>query len=156
MKRIKYNLGSIVAIPLSNGQFAYAKVHKNETLGVYDIISSEVLQVDEVVRKGFVFHQPCTDSAIKNGDWPVVGVDPFLNEEAAWPPPLATCYVKESNEWTMGGIPRVSFKGGMHIASLEEVQGLWILSASNRPEVFIRLIEDVMMRKNGDYYKVTS
>ena len=56
----------------------------------------------------------------------------------------------------MGGIPRVSFKGGMHIASLEEVQGLWILSASNRPEVFIRLIEDVMIRKNGDYYKVTS
>lgn len=154
MSRIKYNLGAVVAIPLSSGKFAYAKIFKNETLGVYKIIAKSILRLEEVVANGFAFHQPCTDIAIKKGDWPIIGEDPFPSEEAAWPPPLATCYVKESNEWTMGGIPRISFKGETRTASFEEARGLWILSASNRPEVFVRLIEDILVNGNGANYRV--
>ena len=156
MKKIKYKLGSIVSIPLSEGRFAYAKVYKDNTLAVYGIISKTILPNKEVVKKEIAFSQPCTDSAIKNGDWPIIGVEPFLSEEAAWPPPLATCYVKKTNEWTMGGIPRISFKGETHTASLEEVRGLYILSASNRPEIFVRLIEDILIYGNGENYRVSS
>lgn len=50
MKAIKrkYALGSIVAIPLPDGRFAYAKVFNDSNFGIYDVVSKEILPMDAV------------------------------------------------------------------------------------------------------------
>ena len=152
----KYTLGSVVAIPLPDGKFAYAKLFKDHTFGVYDLVSSKLLPVSDVIRNRFSFYQSSTDVAIKSGEWPVIGTESFIDENSAWPPPQATCYLRETNEWTMGGIPRVDHKGQMRVATLDEVRGLDILSACHLPELLVERIVDRLVNGNHDEYKVRS
>jgi len=103
-----------------------------------------------------VFYQASTDQAIKNGEWPVIGTENFTDPESAWGPPQATCYVRETNEWTMGGIPRIDYKSEMHTATLEQVQGLDIMSVCHRPELLVKIIVDRLINGNHEQYKVRS
>jgi hypothetical protein len=154
--RQKYTLGSIIAVPLPDGGFAYIKVFKDHTFGVYDIVSKNLLHITDVIRNNFSFYQSSTDVAIKSGEWPVIGAESFANEESAWCPPQATCYVRETNEWTMGGIPRVDERGQMRVATLDEVRGLDIMSVCHRPELLVKIIVDRLINGNHDEYKVRS
>jgi Immunity protein 26 len=152
----KYTLGSIISIPLPDGRFAYAKAFKCSTFGVYDLVSNELLPMTDVIRNKFSFYKSSTDLAIKNGEWPVIGAEPFVDEDSAWPPPQATCYLRETNEWTMGGIPRVNERGQMRVATLDEVRGLDIMSVSHRPDLFVKAIVNRLINGNHDEYKVRS
>lgn len=152
----KYSIGSIISIPLPDGRFAYIKAFKDRTFGIYDLVSNGLLPVAEVVRNPFSFFQSSTDLAIKNGDWLVIGAEPFSNEDSAWPPPQATCYLRESNEWTMGGIPRIDYRGQMRVATLDEVRGLDIMSACHLPELLVERIVDRLVNGNHEQYKVRS
>lgn len=156
MKKINYSIGSIVAIPIDKELFAFAKIFADDTFGVYDLISKSIETIDEIRMHEFAFYQAATDIAVKNGSWPIVGVEEFYSKEKSYPPPFATCYIKEKNHWTMGGFPRIFHKGEIKKSSLEHVAGLWILSVCNSPEAFIRLIEDILINKNGNCYKVST
>ncbi len=86
----KPTLGAIVAIPLPDGRFAFAKIFENYDLGVYDLVSDKIEPVGNVIKRKTAFFQHATDSAIKSGEWPIIGEEPFPNEEAAWGPPRAS------------------------------------------------------------------
>jgi hypothetical protein len=152
-KKIKYLLGSIVAIPIKEKKYAFAKTFKDGDLGVYDLISKEILSLEDVLKRPISFYQYCTDTAIKNGHWPILGVEPFADEEEAWLPPMATCYDRETNQWTMGK-PRINFKDEGYFVSLKEVRGLDIFSVCVHPESMVRVIEDRLIKGNHDNYKV--
>ena len=152
----KYTLGSIIAIPLPDERFAYAKAFNCSTFGIYELVSSELMSATEVMSNKFSFYQASTDVAIKNGEWPVIGAEPFADEDSAWPPPQATCYVREFNDWNMGDIPRVSYRGQTLIATLDEVRDLGIMSVCHRPELLVEIIVDRLINGNHDQYKVRS
>lgn len=155
-RKQKYTVGNIIAIPLLDGRFAYAKMFNDCLFGVYDLISVGLIPVTEVIRSSFAFHQSSTDLAIKSGEWAVIGSEPFADADSAWAPPQATCYVRETNEWTMGGIPRVDYRGQMQVATLDEVRGLDIMSVCHRPELLVEIIVDRLINGNHEQYKVRS
>ena len=152
----KYAIGSVIAIPLPDGKFAFAKMHRGGDFGIYDVLSNKILDIKDIICNSILFFKSATDVAIKNGEWPVIGVDPFLTPESEWAPPQATCYIRETNEWTMGNIPRIEYKGEMRIATLDEVRGLDILSVSHRPELLVKVIIDRLINGNHENYKVRS
>jgi Immunity protein 26 len=151
-KKIKYMLGSIVAIPIKENKYAFAKTFKDGNLGVYDLISNAILPLEDVLKHPISFYQYGTDTAIKNGEWPILGVEPFADGDEAWLPPMATWYHRETNEWTTGK-PRIHYKGEGYFVSLKEVRGLDIFSVSN-PEGIVRVIEDRLISGNHEDYKV--
>ena len=79
-------IGDVLAIPLPNGGFAYCRIHKDASIGVYDHVSeiAHNLPPDEC-RYNFVV--PVYRDLLTSGAWPKVGHKPFANEEDAWPPP---------------------------------------------------------------------
>ena len=154
--RKKYQVGSVIAIPLPDGRFGYAKAFNEPDWGVYDLISDKVLPVDSVIGHPFSFFQASTDAAVNDGSWPVLGEERFANEEDAWAPAQATMYVGETNEWTMGGIPRVNYQGETMIATLDDVIGMDIASVCHRPDLLVKLIIDRVIKGNHDQYRVRS
>ncbi len=152
----KYIVGSVIAIPLGSGKFAYAKVFNGADFGIYDIISIEILQLSEVVSHKIVIYQASTDSAIKSGEWKVIGEESFADPESAWVPPQATFYVRETDEWTVFGKPHITHKGKTRMATLEEVRGLDIKSVCHRPELLVEIIIDRVINGNHEAYKVRS
>lgn len=152
-KKIKYLLGSIVAIPINENKYAFAKTFEGGNLGIYDLISNSMLPLEDVLKRPISFYQYCTDKFIKSGEWPILGVEPFAEGDEAWLPPMATCYDEERNVWTMGK-PRINFKGEGYFVPLKEVHGLDIFSVCINSESMVRIIEDRLIKGNHNDYKV--
>ena len=53
----------------------------------------------------------------------------------------------------MGG-PKLYHRGQIRSATLDEVRGLYVLSVSPKPEVFVRLIEDILIHRLGEQHRV--
>lgn len=153
-KKVKYKFGDVVAIPMTGSRFAFAKMLKVTDFAVYDFISNNVEPVSVVTNHNISFYQACTDQAVTRGEWPIIGNEAFNNLEEEWGPPRATCYLRETNEWTMGGVPRVQHKGQMNVTTLEAVRGLDIFTVCNRPDQILRIIEDRLINGNHADYKV--
>lgn len=164
-KKIKYALGSIIAIPLKHSdytfaiplesmKYAFARTHNNGNLGVYNLISDAILPLEEVVKHPISFYQYGTDKAIKNGLWPILGVLPFAAEEDALLPPMATCYDRDSDTWTMGK-PKIYHNEESYFVTEKKTCGLDIFGVCISPEAIVRVITDRLIRGNHDYYKVS-
>jgi hypothetical protein len=152
-KKIKYLLGSIVAIRIKEGKFAFAKTFKDGDLGVYDLIANSILPLKDVLKHPISFYQYGVDTAIKNGDWPILGVEPFKSEDETWLPPMATCYIRQSGEWSMGK-PKIYFRDEEYFVSEKEVRGLDIFGVCSSVDCIVRVIEDRLVKGNHAYYKV--
>jgi hypothetical protein len=140
-KRYKYKEGSIVAIPLSNGQYAYAKVYRDYDMAIYNFLSDHIAEVEEVKRCTIAFFKATTDSAIINGEWPIIGEELFPDEDSAWGPPRAYGYVPECGIGVDN--PKIEHKGKIRAATLEELKGLERAVFAQRPEL---LVEDIVSR----------
>jgi hypothetical protein len=110
--------------------------------------------VSTVTRHPIVFFQSATDSAIKSGEWPVIGTEPFPDEESAWGPPKAS--------GVLPGIkvdPRtlqIRYKGVSRRATLKEAAGLDIGTFSQRPDLFVNIVVDRLINGQHDKYRVKS
>jgi hypothetical protein len=153
-KRQKYNLGSIIAIPLPEGKFAFAKIYRDQDFAIFDLVLEHIPDATVVINTPILFFHAGTHDAIKKGLWPVIGEQPFAEQEEAWGPPKATCYRRATNEWTMGGIPRIDHKGQMWTATLEQVQGMEIMKVSPTVEGFVWTIVGRLINGNHEEYKV--
>ena len=56
-KRQKYNLGSIVAIPLPEGKYAFGKVYTDQ-MAIYDLVLDHIPEISKVLDKQILFFQP--------------------------------------------------------------------------------------------------
>jgi hypothetical protein len=148
----KPTLGSIVAIPLPDGRFAFAKIFKDQDLAVYDLVADKIESPDTVTKHKIAFFQGVTDAAIKSGDWPIIGEEPFPNEDAAWAPPRAAGILPgfDIDPVTL----LISYKGSSRPATPEEVAGLDIELFYTQPEDFIEVVVDRLIRGDHKKYRV--
>jgi Immunity protein 26 len=147
----KPTLGAIVAIALPGGKFAFAKLFKNLDLGVYDLVSSKIEPVESVIKRKISFFQHATDSAIKSGEWPIIGEQPFPNDEAAWGPPRASGILPgEEDPETVA----LSHKGSRRHATLKDVAGLDLDLFCQRPELCVEIIVDRLIKGQHKKYQV--
>jgi hypothetical protein len=150
--RLRYSIGSIIAVPLPDRRYAFAKVFKNMALGVYDFLSKKVEPASEVTKHKIVFYQSATDEPIRTGQWPIIGEEPFTDEESSWAPPRAVGPVP--------GLPidphvlRIEHRGESRKASLSEVAGLDISTLSHEPELFVNIVVDRLVRGLHEKYRV--
>lgn len=159
-----YKLGTIIAIPLesdvmelsiSRGYYAYARFYHDDVLGVYEKITQGIVKsIDAIVNTSVVFHYITQDHAVQSGEWSIIGEHGFQKPEDAIPPPRATCYSKERNEWTMGR-PKVDYNGQLYNATEEQVKGMDIMTVPSN-EFFKFIIVDRLICGNHERYKVTS
>ena len=148
----KYKVGIIVAIPLPDGRFAYAKVFNDFDLGVYDLITDSIKPIENVVRNKILFFQPVTDSAIRSGKWPIIGEEPFSNEDSTWGPPRAAGALPQQDLGIVN--PLFSYKGKTRPAKIEELVGLDIEFFCQRPELFIEVVVDRLVNNDHTKYRV--
>lgn len=150
--KIKYKPGDIVTIPLPEARFAYARIFEDHTFGIFAHWSAKPEPLAQIASHPIAFFVSGTDSAIKDGTWPVVGHVPFQDAEASFPPPVAICYDYDSNTWTMGR-PMVTHKGTEKFVTAKEVAGLDRLLFC-QPELVVATIVDRLIDGNHAYYKV--
>lgn len=118
IKKIKYKIGDIVAIPLPNKSYAYGKIFNDSTIGIYKIVTKIIETVERVTQCHIAFYAGFFDTKILSGDWSIIGWQKFLNDEEAWPPPA---YIQDIlNPQTY----RIYHKGMMRPATKEEIKGL--------------------------------
>lgn len=147
----KYKVGQIVAIPLPDDKFAYAKVFNSFDLGVYDFLSDEIEPIERVVKNKFSYFNSVTDRAIKGGTFLVIGEQPFADEESAWAPPMASgIFPGDPDMETL----HIDHKGASRRATPQEAAGMDIRDFSQRPELFVRDIVDRLVNGNHQDYRV--
>jgi hypothetical protein len=113
-KRVK--TGDVVAIPLDDGRFAFARVLKDAAIGVYEYTANSQ-DVPPPIDTPYAFVVGVYRDVLTSGQWPVVLRQPFPNEEDAWPPPNVVRDV-------ISGKVSIYYKGVMRPASSEEAEGL--------------------------------
>jgi hypothetical protein len=151
-KKHGYKVGSIVAVPLPDEVFAYVKAYKDLDFGVYNFVSKEIEPAAEVVKHKIAFFQAATDEAIKSGDWPVIGEDVFPDEQSAWGPPRAVVFPPGAplDSATL----KISHMNALFPASPAEVRGLDLESFAHRPDLFVRILVDRLIRGDHDKYRI--
>jgi hypothetical protein len=147
-----YNLGAIIAIPLPDGRFAYAKIFRDYDFGVYDYISEQIEPAYEIIKHEIIFFQSATDSAVKSGDWPIIGEEPFQDDESSWGPPKAAGVLPGDGMSLVG--PLLSYRGTLKNAKVEEVLGLEIEEFCQTPDLFIEVIVERLIKGEHDKYRV--
>lgn len=151
-KKQQYKLGQVVAIPLPDQKFAFAKVFNDFDLGVYDLLSDKIEPLERVVQNNFLFFNAVTDRAIKSGAFLVIGEQPFPDEESAWAPAMASGVFAGDPSV---GVLHIDHKGISRRANdPSEGAGMDIRSFSQRPELFVRQIVDRLVRGNHHQYRV--
>lgn len=153
----KPNVGMVIAIPLPDGKFAFAKIFHDIVYGVYDLVSDAPLPMEQVVPHRFSFFLYGNgDQAIQSGLWPILGEDPFPSQEDAFAPPVATLYDWDNDTWYMGGKPWIIDRNGKRNATRKEVEGLDFLTVDPSPQAMVRTIVHRLVHGNHHEYKVRS
>jgi hypothetical protein len=153
LKRQKYKVGQIVAIPLPDKRFAYGKVFNDLDVGVYDLLSAEIEPVERVVRTKILFYNAVTDRAIKNGAFIVIGEQLFPDEESAWAPAMAMGIFPEDHSV---GMLHIAHRGSFVAATPDQAAGLDIRVFCQEPELFVELVIDRLVDRNNRKYRYGS
>lgn len=116
VKRIKPKLGDVLEIPLPNGAFAYGRLYNDAGFGVYNKIT-ESPKHPPIGLRDFLFNVGIYDDIARNGEWEIVGNDPFGTDECTYPPPT---FILDS----LSGEYSIYYKGEIVPASESECAGL--------------------------------
>lgn len=150
--KLKLKLGAVIAVPLPDGRFAFGKMFRDSNVGVYDFISNKIESLKEIIKHKIAFFEPTTDSAIKSGEWPIVGEDPFPDNDSSWAPPKVVGVFPE-----MQADPsrlKISYRGAYRKADPKEAAGKDIELFCQRPDLFVEIIVDRLIDGNHDKYRV--
>ena len=146
-------LGTVLALPLPNGKFAFAKVLKDHNLGVYDLVADRIEPIEVVTKHKLALYQGVVDAPLKSGEWPVIGEEPFANDDDAWPP--ARAMGMEPGEPIDPDDIGLEYKGASRRARLDEIVGLEIYSLYTTPKAFIDMVVDRLVKGNDTKYWVS-
>jgi hypothetical protein len=84
--RTKVHVGDIVAIPLPSGRFAFGRILKDASIGVFRYLAASYDAPPPTETK-YLFIVGVYEDVLKSGEWQIVKPAPFEHEEDAWPPP---------------------------------------------------------------------
>ncbi|MFC4809846.1 Imm26 family immunity protein [Paenibacillus sp. GCM10023250] len=137
--RRSVKLGDIYAIPLPDGNYAFGRTFLDSGLAIYKQISN---RIDDIpAREEYQFIVGVYRSALKSGDWPVVGNRPFQDEEEAWPPP--SCIVDR-----ITGQYSIYHKGEITKSTYSECEGLEITAVWAAEQIIDRIMGVEKWHKN--------
>ncbi len=159
---IKVPLGAIIAIPLGAKQFAFAKVYRDGAYGVYDFVSPRIVPIEAIQVHAFAFFTVGTDLAIKRGTWPIIGHEPFPNDDGAWAPAMATgmevAFISNGDYSAFKRDQPVQaammYQGEFRNCTLDEVIGLDIWELAHKPELLVEIIVDRLVRGHHARHRV--
>ena len=114
-KRIRPKAGDIFQAPLPDGRFAYGKVLRDASVGIYQKIFDS--SIERPIESPFAFIVGLYDDVLKSGVWPIVGHEPFESVEDEWPPPNFVLDV-------ISGEYSIYHEGEMRPSTEEECRGL--------------------------------
>ena len=114
-RRIRPKPGDVFQIPLPDGRFAYGRVFRDASVGIYKQVSAAPQSPPD--REEFAFIVGLYKDVLTSGRWPIIGRRPFPDEDAAWPPPKS---IKDP----ISGRYSLYHKGEIRPASPEECAGL--------------------------------
>ena len=130
-KRIRPKVGDIFQIPLPDGRFAYGKVFRDASVGVYRKTFTSPTKLP--IKSPFAFIVGLYDDILKSGMWPIVGHEPFESEEDEWPPP--SC-IKD----IISGAYSLYYKGEIRPSTEKECRGLEEAAVWDAPHVIDRIM----------------
>jgi hypothetical protein len=110
--------GDVIAIPLTAAGYAYGKLFADYGLGVYDLLTASIADCEEVTHQKFWFFCHIFHNAIKSGMWPIIGHEPFSDEESSWTPPMF-------HQDVISGEYEIRHKGECRPATKKEIRGLF-------------------------------
>jgi len=113
--------GTVIQIALPNGKFAYGRLYKDASIGIYKQIS-DVPHRPPIGSRDFQFIVGVCDDVLTSGKCPAVGIDPFRTGEDLFPPP--SCIIEP-----ISGEYSIYHRGEIRLAFPEECQGLEITAA---------------------------
>jgi hypothetical protein len=151
-KKCKYKIGSIVAVPLPDGRFAFAKIFADYDFGVYSFLSKKIEPLERILAHKFAFFYSATDSAVVSGEWPIVGEEPFPDEDSSWGPPKAGGVLPQDGLGVSS--PQLKHKGKARTAKIEELVGLDIDFFEQDPEMFVEMLVDRLIKGDHSTYRV--
>lgn len=137
----RIRIGDVLAIPLDNGRFAFCRVLKDASIGIYDYsVHSQDMIPSSTIR--YLFVVGVYRHVLTSGEWPLVLRQPFQHEEDAWPPPQVV------HDVISGGVS-IYHKGVMRPASTQECEGLEPAAIWDREQILSRLTSLGLARKMG-------
>lgn len=110
--------GDVIAIPLLDGSFGFARFLKNESLAFYNCRAPEILLTDEIITQQVLFRLCVFDDSIIDGVWPILGRIP-LSEDLLKNPPTYFWAPLDSHPFLL-----IEGNCEMTPATPEECQGL--------------------------------
>ncbi len=128
----KPTLGAVVQIPLHNGKFAYGRLYKDASIGIYERLS-DVPGKPPIGSRDFRFNVGVYKDVLDSGKCAVVGEDPFSVDEDSWPPPH--CIVDP-----ISGEYSIYHHGEIRPALPEECQGLEIAAVWELEHIIDRIM----------------
>ena len=130
-KRIKVRVGDILQIQLPNGTFAYGKVFRDASVGIYRKIFDS--PVEPPINSPFAFTICLYNDILKSGMWPIVSQEPFRSLEDEWPPPMC---IKDP----LSGSYSVYHKGEIRASTKAECEGLETAAVWDADHVIDRIM----------------
>ena len=132
------NVGDIVAIPLSNGVFGFARIFR-DSLGVCQLVSKTLRTPEEVLNCKVAFFVGYFCTRVQECDWIYLGCIPFRSDDEYWPPPMA---LKDVTDPT---VFRIYHRGRIRQVAENEVRGL-DAHVMQPPEIIRKMIEERIVK----------
>jgi hypothetical protein len=144
--KIKPKAGDLIRIPLGDDLYGYARFNKDEGFAVFRFVDNGTALPDEVLRQPYAFYRYATESAVSNGQWPVISSVAFSSEEDGWTPPQASGYVPEL------GInrPTLYYRDESIPAKLDELIGKERFVVCHEPSLLVREIRHRLVDNASD------
>jgi len=118
MAKVKYSIGDIVMIPVSDVLFVFGRLLQDASIAIYSFSSQVIVDVQQLVGKEVLVDPGVFDTNIANGQWKIIGNIPFSTADESWPSPKYVRDVINPNKY------RIYYKGEMKPANEQEVEGL--------------------------------
>lgn len=134
-KKIKPTPGDVFQISLPDGRYAYGRVYRDASVGVYRTVSDEPL-LPPIGSRDFLFHVGMYEDVLTRGMCPIVGHDQFGDGEDAWPPPYCIIDV-------ITGEHSLYHKGEIKPASKAECDGLEKAAVWELSEIISRIVGEL-------------
>jgi hypothetical protein len=135
MVKKKVKVGDVFQVPLPDGRFAYGRVYKDASVGIYRHLTDEPFQ-PPIGSRDFLFTVGLYKDILESGKWPIVGFDAFDESESAWPPPN---FVED----IISGEYQIYHKGELKPAEERETIGLEKAAVWDAHHVIDRIMKEL-------------
>ena len=128
-------VGDVFQIPLPDGRFAYGRIYRDASVGIYRKVS-EKPNNPPLGSRDFLFIVGMYRDVPYSNNWPNVGKDPFPTIESEWPPPM---FVKD----VISGSYQIYHRGTFRDADRSEVSDLEEAAVWDSDHIIDRIVREL-------------